>query len=576
MAERNEVKSIQMKYTPYFLLFYAIAIAQNNYPKDYFAPPLDIPMKLSGNFGELRPNHFHAGFDFKTNQKEGLNVYASADGYVSRIKISNFGYGKAIYITHPNGYTTVYGHLKYAVGAIQDKILETQYKEESYEVEIYLKPNELLVKKGEIIALSGNTGGSEGPHLHFEFRNSQTEKIINPLFFGFDKQLIDTKKPVVTNLVVYPIDENTIVNQSQRPVNLSLSLQADGTFLSEKVVANGSIGFGINTVDYDNVSYNVNGVYKAQILANGKAVFGYKFDEMVFDEARFANYFIDYNRYKKTHVRVQKLFMKNNYPWSNINANIANGIFEITPNFNQINRIEVSDYSENKTVINIPIEYFEQKAIVLSDVKKTPYLVKYNKDSNFEKENVSVYFPARTFYEDFYLNFDVKQNMLYLHDDTVPAHSNFTISFVDTKSPSELKKKMFIASVNGKKLNYIATKLDGNTFSCRTRTLGQFTLVKDVIAPKISSAKSIENKWITGQKSISLTISDELSGIKSYDCYLNGKWILFEYESKLKRITHTFVDGLLNEGKNNLKVVVTDNVGNSTIFETQFNISIKK
>ncbi len=576
MAELNQVKSIQMKYTPYFLLFYAIAIAQNNYPKDYFSPPLDIPMQLSGNFGELRPNHFHAGFDFKTNQKEGLNVYASADGYISRIKISSFGYGKAIYIMHPNGYTTVYGHLKYAVGAIQNKILEAQYKEQSYEIELYLKPDELPVKKGEIIALTGNTGGSEGPHLHFEFRNTLTEKIINPLFFGFDKLIVDTKKPVVSTLVVFPIDENTVVNQSQRPVNLSLSLQADGTFLSEKVVANGKIGFGINTVDYDNVSYNVNGVYKAQVIANGKTVFGYKLDEMVFEEGRFINYFIDYNRYKKTRLRVQKLFMKNNYPWKNINTNVDNGVFVVAPNFTQINRIEVSDYNENKTVITIPISYSDQKAIVFSDVKKTPYLVKFNKDNNFEKENVSVYFPSGTFYEDFYLNFDVKQNLLYLHDDTVPAHSNFTISFVDTKSPSELKKKMFIASIYEKKFNYIATKLDGNTFSCRTRTLGQFTLVKDVIAPKISMSKSIENKWITGQKSISLTISDELSGIKTYNGYLNGKWILFEYESKLKRITHAFVDEFLNEGKNNLKVVVTDNVGNSTIFETQFNFSIKK
>lgn len=564
-----------MKYTPFLLLFYAFVAAQN-YPKDYFGPPLDIPMQLSGNFGELRPNHFHAGFDFKTNQREGLHVYAAADGYVSRIKISNAGYGKAIYITHPNGYTTVYGHLQRALGPIQDLIVATQYKEQSYEVEIFLKPDEIQVKKGDVIAISGNTGGSEGPHLHFEFRDSKTEKIINPLFFGFDTYLSDTKKPIVTNLVVYPIDENTVVNQSQRPVVLGLSLQPDGTFLSEKVVANGKIGFGINSSDYDNVSYNANGVFKVLESANGKPLFGYKFDEMVFDEARYVNYFIDFSRYKKTHQRVQKLFMKNPYGWSNISTNVNNGIVDVIPNFTQINKIEVSDFFENKTVISIPIEYSNQKAVVLSDVKKTPYLVRYNKDSNFEKENVSVYFPAGTFYEDFYLNFDVKQNILYLHEDTVPAHSNFTVSFTDTKTPAEMKKKMFIASVSGKKLGYLATKLDGNTFSCKTRTLGQFTLAKDVIAPKVTMAKPIEGKWITGQKSINVTIADDLSGIKTYAGYLNGKWVLFEYESKLKRLTHVLDEKFLVEGKNNLKVVVTDNVGNSTIFETQFNISLKK
>jgi hypothetical protein len=165
---------------------------------------------------------------------------------------------------------------------------------------------------------------------------------------------------------------------------------------------------------------------------------------------------------------------------------------------------------------------------------------------------------------------------LTLHDDTVPAYGSFTISFEDTKTPSELKKKTFIASVYGKKMNYITTKLDGNTFSCKTKTLGQFTLVKDVIAPKVTIAKTIENKWITGQKSINLTISDNLSGVKTYNGYLNEKWVLFEYEPKSNRMTHNFVDELLNEGLNKLKVVVTDNVGNSTIFETQFNISLKK
>lgn len=563
-----------MNFLRILLLSATFVSAQNQYPKDFFRPPLDIPMQLSGNFGELRPNHFHAGFDFKTNQKEGLNVYAAADGYVSRIKVSTAGYGKAIYITHPNGFTTVYGHLQKATGTIQDKIIELQYAAKSYEIEAYFKPNELPVKKGEVIAISGNTGGSEGPHLHFEFRDNKTEQIINPLFFGIE--LKDTRNPTVSNLLVYPVDESSVVNESKRPVLLSLSLQKDGTYLSEKVLAMGKIGFGINASDTDDVSYNTNGVYKTQLFSNGKPVFGYEFDQMIFDEARYVNAFIDYPRYKKTHQRVQKLFMKQPYAWSNIHQNVENGILNVTPNFLATERIVVSDYFQNKVVIDIPIEYTSKKAIINEEIKPTKYLVKYKNDTNFEKDNVTVFFPAGTFYDDFYMNFDVKNNILFLHEDVVPAHTNFTISFEDTKSTEEDKKRMFIAAINGNKLSYLTTKLVGNTFTCRTKTLGQFTLAKDTIAPKISIAKSIEGKWITDKKSIQLTISDDFSGIKTYNGYLNDQWVLFEYESKTKKLTHAFEDRLLLEGQNKLKVVVTDNVGNSTIFETQFFRSQKK
>ena len=562
-----------MRYLPYFFLVSIACLGQNQYPKDFFTLPLEIPMELSGNFGELRPNHFHAGFDFKTNQREGLNVHTAAEGYVSRIKISTVGYGKAIYITHPNGYTTVYGHLQKAIGAIQDKIEELQYSGKSYEIEAFFKPNELPIKKGQIIALSGNTGGSEGPHLHFEFRDNKTEKIINPLFFGLD--LKDTKKPIISSLLVYPIDASSTANESKIPVILNLSLQKDGTYLSEKVVATGRIGFGINAVDWDDVSYNANGTFKTQLISNGTPIFGYEFDQMVFDEARYVNAFIDYYRYKKTHQRVQKLFMKYPYNWSNIYQNVDNGVYNVIPNFTGVQRIEVSDFFQNKTTISIPIQYSNQAAKILNPIKPTKYFVKAKVDANFEKDNFSVYFPAGTFYDDFYLNFDVKNNVLYLHDDTVPANSNFTITVEDAVSTEEEKKKMFLASFNGKKWAYNATKLAGTTFSCKSKTLGQFALMKDTIAPTIKIAKSIEDKWITSQKSVSLTISDDLSGVKTYNGYLNDVWVLFEYESKLNKITHVFNDNLLLEGANKLKLIVTDNVGNSTIFETQFNRSQK-
>lgn len=559
-----------MKFSVFFILFTSSLFAQTDYPKDYFRPPLDIPMQLSGNFGELRPNHFHAGFDFKTMQREGLEVHAVADGYVSRIKISTFGNGKTIYITHSNGFTSVYGHLQRATDSIESYIKKTHYKEKSFEIEMFLKPGEMVVKKGQIIALSGNTGASEGPHLHFEFRDNKTEKIINPMFFGFDKLMKDTKKPIISSVYVYPLDINATVNQSKRPLLLNVSLQKDGTYLADKVVANGEIGFGINTFDYDDVSFSKNGVFKVQSFYNGIPNFGYQFNTYSFDEMRYVNALIDYSRYKKTQQRVQKLFMKNPYKLSIINSDQTHGVIKVVPNLASVCRIEVSDFYGNKSIVSIPIKYELLSTIIAQEPILSNYFIKANKDSNFTKENMSVFFPAGTFYDDFYLNFDVKNDTLFLHDDTVPAHTSFTISIEDNKYTEAQREKVFIAGIDEKKVSYNPTYRKENVFNAKAKTLGQFALVLDTIAPKITIGKSIEGKWLSDQKKIQLTISDELSGIKSYNGYLNGNWILFEYDNKTKKITHDFSDGVVAEGANDLKIVVTDNVGNSTIFETHF------
>ena len=564
-----------MKIIYSFLFFYAFTtVAQITYPKDYFRSPLDIPMQLSGNFGEFRPNHFHAGFDFKTMQKEGLNIYAVADGYVSRIKISTVGNGKTIYIDHPNGFTSVYAHLQKSLGKIEEYIKKAHYKEQAYEIELFPNPEDLIVKKGDTIALSGNTGGSEGPHLHFEFRDTQTEKVINPYFFGFDSFMKDTKKPQISSLVVYPINENSVVNQSKRPVNLNLSLMADGSYLSQKVLAKGRIGFGIQSYDVFDFSYDKYGLFKVQTFLNGSPSFGYQLDTFSFDETKYINAFIDFYKYKKTKQRIQKLFMQNPYPLSIIRSDLNYGIIEVASNFTNLYRIEVSDFYGNTTSVSIPIQYAVDEAKITEEVVKTPYLLKAKTDTNFEKDNGSVFFPAGTFYDDFYLDFDVKDNVMTVHNDLVAVNNAFQVTIIDSSAVND--EKTFIASLKENKLSYNSTKRKENTFTTYTKKLGQFILAKDTIAPKISIAKPIEGKWLSNQKTIQLTISDDLSGIKSYNGFLNGQWVLFEYENKTNTITHYFDDGIVAEGKNDLKVVVTDNVGNSTIFETQFFRSQKK
>ena len=555
----------------FFLFLSATLFAQNQYPTDYFRAPLDIPLLLSGSFGELRNNHFHTGLDFKTQQKEGFKVYAAADGYISRIKISSYGYGKAIYIDHPNGFTTVYGHLSDGYGPIKTYIDSTHYKDQAFEIEMFPNAGDLPVKKGDVIAFSGNSGGSGGPHLHFEVRNTKSEKVINPLFFGFDQLIVDTKKPIINTLMVYPIGDSTSVNQSQRPLAVNVVLQADGNYIADKILAKGSIGFGISTYDGFDFTYNKNGPFKVATLSNGTKFFSYQFDTFGFDEGRYINALLDYRRFKKTGMRIQKLFLSPSFPLSIINSGFENGIIEVSPNLNRNFKIEVSDFNNNKVSIDIPIEYADLPVTAKKEPQRaTNYFLKAKNDNNYKKGNVSVFVPANTFYEDFYLDFDVQKNVLTFAEDAIAVHSNFTITFEDTIASSIQKEKMFIASLDGKKLSYNATKRKGNMLTTYTKNLGQFTLAIDTIAPKITPLNIKVGKWLSKQTTLQLAISDNLSGINKFDGFLNGKWILFEFDYKTKKITHNFSDGIFVDGRNDLKVVVSDNVGNSTIFETHF------
>lgn len=548
------------------------ANAQTNYPRDYFGSPLDIPIELSGCFGELRPNHFHSGFDIKTQKKEGLNIYAVADGYVSRIKIGIYGYGKAIYITHPNGYTSLYGHLSAGYGKIEQYIKDIQYKEKNYEIEVYLKPTDLPVTKGEIVALSGNTGGSGGPHLHFEFRDSKTDNIFNPMLFGFDKFVKDSKKPTINGLYVYPIEEKSIVNQSNKSVNLSLDLQSDGTFLSQTVKAFGKIGFGINAIDsFDNPG-NKYGIYKVEVFDNGKSIFGYQFDSFAFEEFRYINALLDYSKFKICKQKIQKLFVKNPYPLNIIKTDADRGIINVeSSSLTKNYKIVISDYMNNQTEIIVPVEYSGLPPTNVVPTQKSKYFVKSNIENVFASENTEVIFPEKIFYEDFYMDFRVKNDTVYLHNGTVPVHANYTLNIDSKKYSEEKMKKMFVAKIEGKKLDYLPTYRKGTIFSAKTRELGTFCLANDEINPKIAILKVIEEKNLTKESTISFRISDDMSGINTFNGYLNGKWILFEYEYKQKRLTYKLSDKVAPEiGKNELKLIVADNVGNTTIFETSF------
>ena len=556
-----------MKKSIAILFLFASQAIFAQYPKDYFRSPLDIPINLSGTFGELRPNHFHSGLDIRTNNVVGLPVYASADGIIIRIKVSTFGYGNALYIAHPNGYTTVYGHLQKFNDKIEAYVKEQQYKQKSFEVELY--PSTLKVTQSEIIALSGNSGGSGGPHLHFEFRDTATEKIINPMAFGMNKLIKDEMNPVISSLMVYPENDSTSVNKSRNPVSLSLQKQVDGTFLASKVLASGKIGFALNSYDLSTNSYNKNGIYKVATFINGSPNFKYEFDTFAFDESKHINYFIDFYRYKKLKQRFQKLFIKESYPLSLVSGNTKNGFLDIKPNVNYTYKIEVFDFHGNKTIVNVPIS-FEKEVNPVSVVAKGKYFVKTKSDYNFEFEKTAIYIPVNALYENAYLNISEKEGVLDVENNFEAIQNGVTVTLDMSHLSEEEQKKAFVGTISGLKLEYNSSFRKANKVSSKVKTFAKYKVGFDTVAPRIYNPNFIEGSNISKLSTLSVSISDALSGIESYNAYLNGEWILMEYDYKTKKLVHNLKDGKVISGKNDIKIVVTDKLENVATFSSNF------
>ena len=255
------------------------------YPQDFFRSPLEIPLNLSGNFGELRTNHFHAGIDIKTEQREGLNVVSAGDGFVSRIKVSPVGYGYALYIDHPNGYTTVYGHLQRYAAKIDDYLKTQQYDLESFSVDLYLQPGQLPVAKGELVGLSGNSGGSGGPHLHFEIRETATEKVLNPLLFGL--QVKDKIPPSISSVWIVPMSDSSWVNAGRVPIALETKGGGLKTTTLPKVY--GDFGFAVTTIDMLDGNSNRCGIYRIEFFVDDLQVYGQRMDRLDFTTNRAMN-----------------------------------------------------------------------------------------------------------------------------------------------------------------------------------------------------------------------------------------------------------------------------------------------
>ncbi len=558
-----------MKYLLLILLFSQFGFSQTEYPQDYFRNPLDITLVLSGTFAELRSNHFHSGLDIKTQQKEGLKVYTAAEGYVSRIKISHYGYGKALYITHPNGYTTVYAHLKKLSPALESYIKECQYKNESYEVEVFPSPEELPISSDELIAYSGNTGSSGGPHLHFEIRDNE-ERPINPMLFGLDVK--DTTKPFVSGIYAYSKDENSHVNSSINRKELRLIPNGIGEYTVENIDAFGEIGFGVVSYDRQDLAPNSNGVSNIETYFNGIKNFEIDFKRFSFDESKHINRLIDFEIFKTKKSRIQKLFVQSNNPLSLYKNVDNNGFLKIEDSTSSIYKIRIQDFKGNESWVTIPIKGKKIESIIADKIPLDSYYALANEATNLTEGNVSVYIPSNTLYENTYLDFKVSSDTLKLHKDIIPLQKYITINYDISNYTEGDNDKLFIAELIGyyKRPSYLTTTRKGNILTARTNSFGTFALKTDTTPPSIKAVNFQDGKWLSKYRYLKVKISDDLSGISNYRATVNGKWILMEYNYKTGELTHDFNDNVITDTKNNLKVIVTDNVGNSSTFEATF------
>lgn len=551
-----------------------------------FISPLEGDLRLSGNFGELRSSHFHAGLDIKTNLTIGKPVYAAADGYVSRLKVAHFGYGKALYLTHQDGFSSVYAHLDRFSPSIQDYIKQTQYKKEQFQVELFPSKDQFIVKQGDLIGYTGNTGSSGGPHLHFEIRDPQSRPL-NPLIYGI--QIEDSKRPLPTSLRWYPRSESDLNIEAQAQ-NLSLTKVNDSEFIAETLETSGWIGFGLGVYDQQDGSLNKNGVYQIRCALNGSLVQEVLFDRISFDETKYMNRYMDYRYYQERKQRVQKLFRPSNNPLGILKNLESDGFVEIIPGSSYTFTIELFDFNQNRTLITVPIlggentlSYNSAKTNEALGSKQSKSIensiddwsnlveIPHTSATSWSEGNFSIFFPKECFYESTALNLSVSGEQLYMDKDQYPLYKPVKITYRGDHLSTEDLAHAYIARLDdyGKPIHQ-NTSREGTQLDANVSTLGQYGVFFDYTPPIITMKTPAEGQWFSTAKKLKVIIKDSESGIADYRATINDRFVLMEYDYKTNTLTYDFSDAVVDEAAHNLKVVVLDNAGNSATFERLF------
>jgi hypothetical protein len=536
----------------------------NNYPQNYFRNPLGIPLSLSGNFGQLRNDHFHMGLDIRTQQKENLPVYAAAEGYISRIKIEQYGYGQAIYINHPNGYTTLYAHLNSFYPALQNWLVQRQLNSKSWEQDIELAPGQFTVSKGQLIALSGNTGGSRGPHLHFEIRETVSGKNLNPLLFNFGIQ--DKTPPEFKGLYWYNRHYSTYM-QEAKPIGIK---GAKGWYIAKDsliVLGSNKISFGLNVRDFIGSGF-IMGIYQCELWLDEELKTAFRQNNYLYADSRYINACIDYPVKKDEETYIQHLSkLPGNY--SPIFPNtVGNGVLELLDTLPHKVEIIAKDAAGNFATLQFTIQYnpaLAEQFVFTDDIIPIPP----NKTNTLQNDFFGAEFNPLALY-------DTLPFKMMATDADKPHQISANHSFGDTRFPLHTYNKVTIKAektlptqlynkvvlVQQRSLGNMAFPISwqNNHAIAQINGFGNLQLVVDTLAPTITPLGFTDSsKLISG---FTVLIKDDISEIHQYAFELDGNWIITG--RKNNQFIHHFSDTLVL-GWHHLKITATDLAGNTSI-----------
>ncbi|MHC1707536.1 MAG: M23 family metallopeptidase [Bacteroidales bacterium] len=558
-----------------FSVFFLLnsSIRAQEYPEGYFRSPVDIPLRVSGTFAEFRYDHLHSGVDFPVPMNTPLR--AVADGYISRIRMQAGGFGRALYMNHPVGYTSVYAHLERFSPSLEKFLLEEQYRENTFELDYFPDSLAFKFKKGEIIGYSGNSGISQGPHLHFELRRTIDENPTNPLLFKFP--INDLRPPVIKNIKIYPVYANGKPIKGSQPVNIPM-IKSGGKFKPKNpglIKVAPFVFFGIQAADIDG-SGNKNGLYALDVLLDSIVIYQTGMDNFSFDNFRAVNSLIDFPLYQKTKqfVQLTRIAPCNNLSIFKDSRN--GGVFDLSDGKEHTVTIKLSDIQKNITEIVFKVmgTHIKEYSFPPRQHMDPEGVFPCNVSNDFVREDIRFHMPDGALYDTLELEYEKTPGRLGFYSSVHDLHNGYTplnemcvLSLKAYNLQAELEDKACIARVNPKGgISYMGGRYEKGWVTGLTRKFGSFAVVVDQTPPLIQPLVNKKGKRkVVSPGQLKFKIGDNFSGVQSYCGYVNGNWVLMQYDFKRHTLLYKYNEAL-KPGKNIFELVVTDKLGNQSFY----------